>query len=92
MVDGAVNTIRFWLESIRLHTPETDVVIVGAFLDQVPKSKDHEETQDTLNANHDQSWAQGCGQATISPKERAEGPELTNFEKSYLLKFRLRTL
>jgi len=82
MVDGDMNTIRFRLESIRLHAPETDIVIVGTFLDQAPKPEDHEEIQDTLKANHEQSCAQGSGQVQFFPQNVLRGPELTICGKS----------
>ncbi|GBG27966.1 NACHT, LRR and PYD domains-containing protein 1 [Hondaea fermentalgiana] len=46
--DDAIQTLRFWLDSIRLHAPGVEVALIGTFLDQVPELDQHHEIQETL--------------------------------------------
>ncbi|GBG32511.1 Leucine-rich repeat serine/threonine-protein kinase 1 [Hondaea fermentalgiana] len=46
--DDAIQTLRFWLDSIRLHAPGVEVALVGTFLDQVPELEQHDNIQEIL--------------------------------------------
>ncbi|GBG16105.1 Leucine-rich repeat serine/threonine-protein kinase 1, partial [Hondaea fermentalgiana] len=37
--EDSLETLRFWIDSIRLHAPGANIAIVGTYLDQVPDSK-----------------------------------------------------
>ncbi|GBG24001.1 Leucine-rich repeat serine/threonine-protein kinase 1 [Hondaea fermentalgiana] len=46
--EDSLKTLRFWIDSIRLHAPDANIALVGTYLDQVPDSEEHEEIEDTL--------------------------------------------
>ncbi|GBG35164.1 Leucine-rich repeat serine/threonine-protein kinase 1, partial [Hondaea fermentalgiana] len=46
--DDAIQTLRFWLDSIRLHAPGVEVALVGTFLDQVSELDQHDDIQEIL--------------------------------------------
>ncbi|GBG24034.1 Leucine-rich repeat serine/threonine-protein kinase 2 [Hondaea fermentalgiana] len=46
--EDSLETLRFWIDSIRLHAPDASIILVGTHLDQVAGSEEHEEIEDTL--------------------------------------------
>ncbi|GBG23829.1 RasGEF domain-containing serine/threonine-protein kinase X [Hondaea fermentalgiana] len=46
----ALDTLRFWIDSIRLHAPNVSVALVGTYLDQVPDDGDHRAINQTIKS------------------------------------------
>ncbi|GBG24618.1 Leucine-rich repeat serine/threonine-protein kinase 2 [Hondaea fermentalgiana] len=49
--EDSLETLRFWIDSIRLHAPDANIALVGTYLDQVPDSKEHEEIEHILDSD-----------------------------------------
>ncbi|GBG16351.1 Leucine-rich repeat serine/threonine-protein kinase 1, partial [Hondaea fermentalgiana] len=46
--EEALETLCFWIDSIRLHAPNVKIAIVGTYLDEVPSLEQHKEIDQIL--------------------------------------------
>ncbi|GBG34317.1 Leucine-rich repeat serine/threonine-protein kinase 2 [Hondaea fermentalgiana] len=46
--EQALETLRFWIDSIHLHAPNAHIALVGTYLDQVPNTAEHEAIEEVL--------------------------------------------